>query len=119
MESYRELIVWQKSFELVKDVYQLTGTLPQSEKFGLVSQLRRCVVSIPSNIAEGSKRGTKKDYIQFLRIALGSSAELETQLLLVAELYNIKIKNVLNTVGEIQKMLYSMIHKLTPLTSNL
>ncbi len=78
-ESYRDLIVWQKSLVLVKLVYELTNRFPDSEKFGLVSQMRRSAVSIPSNIAEGRYRGTKKDYCQFLTIAFASGAELETQ----------------------------------------
>ncbi|MEX0912923.1 MAG: four helix bundle protein [Candidatus Paceibacterota bacterium] len=72
-------------------MYKLTEKLPADERFSLVDQMRRSAVSIPSNIAEGSKRGTRKDYAQFLRTANGSSAELETQLLLIKNLYNIKV----------------------------
>jgi four helix bundle protein len=81
--SFKELIVWQKSMGLAKDVYQICKKLPAEERFGLVDQMQRCVVSIPSNIAEGNKRTTAKDYVQFLRTASGSAAELETKLLLV------------------------------------
>ena len=81
IESFKDLIVWQKSMSLVKEVYVITSNFPKSEIYGLTSQMRRAAVSIPSNIAEGKKRKTKNDYVQFLRIANGSAAELETQLL--------------------------------------
>lgn len=77
--GYKDLKVWQKSLELAVLVYGVTQKFPQEERYGIVSQMRRSVVSISSNIAEGSKRGTPKDFKQFLRIALGSGAELETQ----------------------------------------
>lgn len=78
--SYKDLIVWQKSMNLVTEAYLLTGKFPKSELYGIVSQIRRCAISIPSNIAEGKQRGTKKDYRHFLVMAFGSGAELETQL---------------------------------------
>lgn len=78
-EGYKSLIVWQRSMELVVDVYKITKLFPEEEKFGIVSQMRRASISIPSNIAEGSRRG-KKDFQRFLRIAFGSASELETQL---------------------------------------
>ena len=80
MESYRDLIVWQRSMQLVKEVYQLTPKLPKEELFALSSQMRRSVVSIPSNIAEGYGRQSAVDYLRFLKIARGSKNELETQL---------------------------------------
>ncbi|MFZ2886444.1 MAG: four helix bundle protein [Minisyncoccia bacterium] len=80
--GYRELIVWQKAMDLVEIIYRMTEQFPKSEMYGLTSQMRRCSVSIPSNIAEGSKRRTKADFKNFLSIALGSTAELETQLML-------------------------------------
>lgn len=86
MNSYKELIVWQKSVNLVKDVYKGTQSFPNTEQYGLVNQLRRAAVSIPSNIAEGYTRGSTKEYIQFLRMSLGSGAELETQLHIAHEL---------------------------------
>ncbi|HCM53867.1 MAG TPA: four helix bundle protein, partial [Candidatus Magasanikbacteria bacterium] len=70
--SYRDLIVWQKAMDLVEMLYRVTASLPIEEKFGLSSQMQRAAVSIPSNIAEGKMRGTKKDYLHFLRIAYGS-----------------------------------------------
>lgn len=78
--SYQELTVWQKAMQLVRDIYTLTEKFPKSEIFGLTAQMRRSAVSIPSNIAEGSKRGSRKDYRNFLMNAFGSGAELETQL---------------------------------------
>lgn len=80
IHSHKDLIVWQKSMELVTDIYALTDKFPKSEMYGLTSQMRRAAISIPSNIAEGRRRGTKKDYRQFLIIAYGSGSELETQI---------------------------------------
>lgn len=85
MKSYKDLIVWQKGLDLCVRVYQITDSFPKSEIYGLTSQIRRSVVSIPSNIAEGHSRG-KKEFIQFLRIAFGSGAELETQLLIALKI---------------------------------
>lgn len=78
--SHRDLIVWQKAMDLVIAAYAFTDTLPQKEIYGLSSQMRRCVVSVSSNIAEGKQRGTRKDFRQFLIMAYGSGAELNTQL---------------------------------------
>jgi len=86
LQSYKDLIVWQKGIALVKEVYTMTRTFPSEEKFGLVSQMRRAAVSIPSNIAEGQARHTTKEFVQFLSHAEGSVAELETQLILGVEL---------------------------------
>jgi four helix bundle protein len=86
MHNFKELIVWQQSRSLVKDVYQLTQKFPADEKFGLTQQVRRASVSIPSNIAEGSGRGTNKDFVRFIDIANGSALELETQLYLAFDL---------------------------------
>lgn len=80
MKSYRDLIVWQKGMTLVVDIYKITKYFPDEEKFGLTSQIRRCVVSIPSNIAEGYGRNYTKDYVRFLQIARGSLFECQTQL---------------------------------------
>lgn len=116
LNSYQELIVWQKSFELVKKIYQVTSRFPQSEIYGLTSQVRRCVVSIPSNIAEGYARGHKQEYIQFLRTAFASGAELETQLLLAKDLAFINLEEftTLNDLlTEVMKMLNKLISKLS------
>lgn len=113
IRSYRDLVVWQKGLELTKAIYQLTTKLPENEKFGLVSQVRRAAVSIPSNIAEGRERGTRKDYAQFLRIALGSTAELDTQLLLIESVYpEIDTTSALAEITHIRKMLYALIKKI-------
>lgn len=83
--SYRGLLVWRQSMEVAKACYFLTRRLPREERYGLTAQIRRASVSIPANIAEGSGRGTKRDFISFLRIAQGSLRELETYLLLLTE----------------------------------
>ena len=103
--SFRELTVWQKSLQLTKSVYEITNKLPATEQFGLTSQLRRCAVSIPSNIAEGQQRRNRKEYRQFLGIAKGSAAELETQLILVKDIYKINVESLLNQLDEIQRMI--------------
>lgn len=97
---------------LARDVYLITKKLPPEEKFGLVNQLRRCAVSIPSNIAEGSKRRTKQDFIQFLKIASGSAAELETQLLLTQDIYKVSTTAIRELLKEVQKMLEVLMKKL-------
>lgn len=113
LESFKQLIVWQKSISLVREVYIFTKELPKEERYGLVSQMRRCAVSIPSNIAEGKKRKTRKDFIQFLRIADGSAAELETQMIITRDLYpNINCDNSESLLLEVQKMLITIIKKL-------
>ena len=84
--SYKDLIAWQKAILLTKEVYKITRALPESEKFNLISQINRSVVSVPSNIAEGWGRESKNSYVNFLKIARGSLYELETQLIIVKEL---------------------------------
>src|SRR5258706_16194206 len=88
--SFKYLIVWQKAMELSEKIYHLTSELPKEEMYGLSSQIRRSAVSIPSNIAEGNKRGTRKDYCQFLKMASGSAAELETQLIILKKIYKLQ-----------------------------
>lgn len=78
MQTYKDLIVWQKSIELVVEIYKITSLFPSEEKFGLVSQMRRCSVSISSNIAEGYARRNKKENANFVNISYGSATELET-----------------------------------------
>ena len=78
MKSYKELIVWQKGIQLVTTMYAVTSSFPKTEQFGLTSQIRRASISIPANIAEGYTRGHRAEYVQFLRIAFSSGAELET-----------------------------------------
>jgi four helix bundle protein len=87
IRSHRDLRAWQLGMELCKELYRLTKTMPESERFGLISQLRRAAVSVPSNIAEGYGRGTTADYIRFLRAARGSLYEIDTQTLIAMELH--------------------------------
>lgn len=111
--SYKDLIVWQKAILLVKEIYKLSLKLPRNEQFILADQMKRSAVSIPSNIAEGYRRKGKQEFIQFLSIANGSAAELETQLIIVKEVYsNIDTSIELGVLTEIQKMLCSLILKL-------
>ena len=114
MTDYKNLIVWQKSRTLVKEIYLLTQRLPKSELFGLTNQIRRAVISIPSNIAEGYNRNIFKEYIHFLRIAKGSAAEVETQLMLSADLQFLSTKDIENALKlnqEILCMLETLIMK--------
>ena len=114
MGPHKNLIVWKKGMELAQIVYSVTSTYPPSEIFGLVSQMRRCAVSIPSNIAEGYGRESDKDLLRFLRTALGSSNELDTQLILSSRfgyLSDTHYQEVSNLNEEINKMLKSLIYK--------
>jgi len=114
INSYKDLIVWQKSFALAKNIYELTASLPKNELYGLSSQVQRCAVSIPSNIAEGQQRNHIKEYRHFIGIAKGSAAELETQLLLISDIYGINCDNQIGILNEIQKMLTALIKRLEP-----
>ncbi|MFJ1381837.1 MULTISPECIES: four helix bundle protein [Capnocytophaga] len=119
ISSYKELVVWQKSMDLVKGVYEVTRLFPEEEKFGLTSQIRRSAISIPSNIAEGFGRGSSKSFLQFLYVSRGSLYELETQLYIAKELNFISDnQEIENLVSEIGKMLNSMIQKLKLKNSN-
>jgi len=115
IQTYKELIVWQKSMDLTSLVYQTTKKLPKDELYSMTNQMRRAAVSIPSNIAEGQARHSTKEFIQFLRIAQGSKAELETQLLLclkIGYLIDSDTKEIMNLLQEIGKMLTALIVKL-------
>lgn len=108
MNNFRELKVWQKSIELVKQIYQKTNSFPSTEIYGLTSQIRRAAVSIPSNIAEGAARKSVKDFDHFLSIALGSSFELETQIIIATELNylsNDDNTQIEQDIQEVQKMI--------------
>ena len=114
-ESYKKLLVWEKSIDLVECIYRYTHSFPEGEKFGLTSQLRRSAVSIPSNIAEGHGRKSDADFARFLRIAYGSSSELETQLLISFRLKLLPQKEydeVIMKLTEIRKMLNKFISNL-------
>lgn len=106
--THKDLIVWQKAMDLVEEVYRLTETMPRSETYGLASQIRRAAVSVPSNIAEGAARNHEKEFVQFLYVALGSVAELETQLLLAERLKFVK-KVPLDGLTEVKKLLLGLI----------
>ena len=115
VHGYKELIVWQKSMDLVTRIYQITESFPREEIYGLVSQMRRAAVSIPSNIAEGRLRGTKKDYFHFLIIAYGSGGELETQMEIAKRLPKTKDLNYMeieSILCEVMKMLNAMMQKM-------
>lgn len=111
MNKFEDLKIWQKAMKLVEQVYTISKDLPKEEKFGLISQIRRCSISIPSNIAEGAGRNSKKEFIHFLSIANGSLSELKTQLILISRLKfisNDKISELLSLCNEIQRMNYSL-----------
>ncbi len=113
--SYKDLIVWQKGIALAKLVYQLTKDFPSEETFGLVSQMRRAAVSIPSNIAEGQARRTTGEFIQFISTAKGSIAELDTQLILSIEpkfCHDEKAKDAFDLIAELRRMLNVLRRKL-------
>lgn len=114
IDNYKDLIVWQTSRVLVKDIYELCANLPMDEKYGMSSQLKRAAVSIPSNIAEGYRRNNRKEYVQFLGIAAGSAAEVETQLILVNDIFGIDTTNMIGKITEVQKMLRAISNKLSP-----
>ena len=115
MHNVENLKIWTKSIELTKAVYMLVAELPTDEKYGLSSQIKRCSISIPSNIAEGAGRNSQKEFKHFLGIANGSAYELQTQLILIIELNLItkeKVQPVIELCIEIQKMNYSFQQKL-------
>lgn len=114
MRTFRDLDVWQKSVAFTTEIYKTTRTFPKEEMYGLVSQLRRASTSIPSNLAEGSKK-SKKDFLRFIQIAQGSGAEIETQLLVAYNLRYIKkdtIDNLLRDLEVVMKMLTNLYKKL-------
>ena len=111
MNSHKDLDVWKKAIIFVSDIYKVTETFPNSELFGLTNQIRRAAVSIPSNIAEGAARTSLKEFNQFLSIALGSIAEIETQLIIAMNLKfiaNDKYNELATKIDEIRKMLIGL-----------
>ncbi|WP_236621780.1 four helix bundle protein [Luteimonas huabeiensis] len=115
IRNYRDLEVWRLGMELAASVYRVTATFPASERYGLVSQLQRCAVSIPSNIAEGHERDSTRDFLRFLSMTQGSLAELETQLMLAAELdltRSTDIEPLLAVAAELGRMLNGLQSKL-------
>jgi len=116
IKDFKELEVWKKSIQLVKEVYTATNDFPRSEAFGLTNQIRRSAVSIPSNIAEGQARNSTKEFIHFLSVAPGSCAELETQLIIAGELCYLtqsKVGELIGQVNEIQRMLNGLMNALS------
>ncbi|WP_294207099.1 four helix bundle protein [uncultured Chryseobacterium sp.] len=110
MHHFEKLLFWQKSMVLAKNIYLACQRIHNDEKFGLISQIKRSVISIPSNIAEGSGRNSDKEFNHFLAIALGSAFELQTQLILTKELNLLpedEVNTVLGDIAEIQRMIYS------------
>ena len=117
VHNYEKLSVWQKSMDLVEYVYLLTDKFPRTEMYGLISQMRRCAVSIPSNIAEGSLRRTSNDFCQFLSISAGSAAELQTQIRIAQRLNfctkaSAEYERIELLIVEIRKMLHKLISSL-------
>ena len=111
--TFRDLIVWQKAIEMCKLVYQVSQAMPTAEKFGLVAQMRRAAVSVPSNIAEGNARQSLRDYVRFLIMARGSLAELETQLILARQLRMLNdISTITDSVQETWRILQGLIDSL-------
>ena len=115
MKTYREIIAWKKSMKLVKNIYRLTDSLPKDEKFGLISQIRRAAVSIPSNIAEGFGRRSDKSFLNFLSIAVGSLYELKTQIEICYELSYINKSNfklINDDLEEVERLLIGFTSKI-------
>lgn len=115
LKNYKELVVWQKSYQLCLDVYRITKRFPKEEMYSMTSQIRRAAISVPSNIAEGYGRKTTLDYIRFLYIAYGSNCELETQILLSGDLGYIEaggLEKLQDGIGEVERMLKSLIKSL-------
>ena len=103
--NFKDLKIWQEAMKVVKSTYLLSAQLPSDERFGLISQINRCAVSIPSNIAEGSGRTTDKDFLNFINFSLSSSFELETQLILVNDLFNLDVEELIIKINELQRMI--------------
>jgi four helix bundle protein len=116
MRNFKQLLIWQKGFQIAIDAFKLVASFPKEEKFSLSNQITKAAVSIPSNIAEGSSRSSEKDYNRFLELALGSSYELETQLLIARSVnYGDEMlrNHLLQNIQDEQKMLISFMGKLS------
>lgn len=115
MHNFKKLEIWSKSMSIVTEIYQITNTFPSHERFGLVSQMQRSAVSIPTNIAEGSAKTSNKDFARFLEMSIGSSFELETELIVSFNLKYIDsviYEDLSNRISEIQKMIIGFKNKL-------
>jgi four helix bundle protein len=109
VRTHKDLDVWNKAMELAEKLYYLTAKFPKEERYGFVSQIRRSAISIPSNIAEGAARNSKKEFIQFLYVAMGSLSEIETQVLLATRLKLINEPALFDNIESIRKMLLGLI----------
>ena len=109
IKTHKDLEVWKRSLDLVEQVYVITRSFPKDEIYGLSLQMRRAAISVPSNIAEGAARGSKKEFIQFLYVALGSLEELETQFILACRLGFIPDRSLSGTIEEVRKMLLGLL----------
>jgi four helix bundle protein len=110
LKTHKDLNVWQNSIDFVTKIYNISKDFPKEEMFGLQSQIRRAAISIPSNISEGASRNSKKEFIQFLYIALGSASEMETQIIIANKIgYIIDVDPLLKEVDSIKKMLNGLI----------
>jgi four helix bundle protein len=121
LSNYKELKVWQKSYQLCLNIYKITKDFPKEEKYGLISQIRRATVSVPSNIAEGYGRKTTPEYIRFLYMAYGSNCELETQILLSQDLGYVSVEDTIRlqeNIREVERMLKALIKSLENKHSN-
>ena len=121
METHKDLRVWQQSIEMVTSIYKMTMTFPKDEVFGLVSQMRRAAVSVPSNIAEGYARGSDGEKLHFLRISSGSMSEIETQLMLSVNLgyigqdaYDILAEQITSVWKQLNSLISSVKNRLSP-----
>lgn len=111
MHKFKELVVWKKAMELAVDIYKITKEFPTEEKFGLISQINRCGISIPSNIAEGAGRNTDGEFNHFLGISTGSAFELETQLIIANKLGYIeqeKLDTIIKKINDVQNMTFGL-----------
>lgn len=115
IKSYRDLVIWQKGIELAEVIYQVTSKFPTDERFGLVNQLRRAAVSVPSNIAEGQTRNHTREFVQFLYVSLGSLSEIDTQLT-IAQRMDYLDEQLYAGIGDrlvtLKKMIYALINSL-------
>ena len=105
MHNYKELEIWKASLKICTPIYKLTKTFPDDEKFGLISQIRRAAVSVPSNIAEGSSRSSDKDFVRFLEYSLGSCREIETQILIAQDLEYANSETVAIILSELYRIM--------------
>jgi len=112
VQRYEDLVAWQKAYALVLRIYATTSNFPSDERYGLTSQMRRCAIGIPSNIAEGFARRTTRDYLRFLDIALGSTYELQTQLRLSLDLHYHQDNETMDLVAEVERVLNGLIRSL-------